>query len=74
MTFRHIQTTCKECKSEHIYYDSFHDETFCNRCGLILQDNHLTLMTEAMAEDKAKEKAIRKLHYKKYIHGAKRIE
>ncbi len=67
MNYKIIRTHCPECKSNKILYDNFHDETFCNTCGLILQDNQLTLISEAMAEDKAKEKAIRRLHYKKMI-------
>ena len=65
MTYRRIKTTCPECKSDNILYDNFHDETFCNHCGLILQDNRLSLITELMREDKERERAIRRLHHKR---------
>jgi transcription initiation factor TFIIIB Brf1 subunit/transcription initiation factor TFIIB len=65
MNYITIKTTCPECKSEHILHDTFHNETFCNSCGLILQDNSLSLITDLIMEDKLKEKAIRRLHYRK---------
>ena len=65
MNYITIKTTCPECKSEHILHDTFHNETFCNNCGLILQDNSLSLITDLMQAEKEKEKTIRKLHHKK---------
>ena len=65
MNYKIIRTHCPECKSNKILYDNFHDETFCNHCGLILKDNTLTLITTIIQEDKEKEKGIRRLHYKK---------
>lgn len=64
-TYRIIRTTCPECKSDKILYDIFHDETFCNHCGLILQDNTRYLITDAIHEEKTKEKQLRKLHHKR---------
>lgn len=66
--YRQIQTTCPECKSNHIYYDSRHDETFCNTCGLIIQDNTLTLITSVIKEETHREQRLRKLLWHKYIH------
>ena len=65
--YKHIQTVCPECKNtETIYYDSFHDETFCNKCGRILKDNSIFLITTALQEDHNKERGIRKLHHRRY--------
>ena len=64
-TYRKIQTNCKECKSAEIYYDHFHDETFCNTCGLILQDTQIHLLSDLITEIKKEEKTIRQLHYKR---------
>ena len=61
-----IKTNCPECKSEHILHDNKHDETFCNNCGLILQDNTLFLITTALQEDHNKERWLRKLHHRRY--------
>ena len=68
--YRQIQTTCPECKSNHIYYDSRHDETFCNKCGLILQDNRLTLITDAIQEEQLKEQRLREaLWHRRHVKG-----
>ena len=67
MNYIIIKTHCPECKTEQVLYDTFHNETFCNKCGLILKDNSLSLITDLMQEDRDKERAIRRLHYKKYI-------
>lgn len=64
-THRHIQQICTECKSNQIYYDSRHDETFCNNCGLILQDTRLKLITDYIQEEKKKEMNLRKLWHRR---------
>ena len=64
---RQINTNCPECKSTHIYHDSRHDETFCNNCGLIIQDNTLTLITSVIAEETIKEQRLRKLLWHRHI-------
>ena len=51
-TFPHVQTTCPECKHTEILYDSFHQETYCTRCGLVLHDTTLFQITRAIEEDK----------------------
>ena len=71
--YTHIKTNCPECKTNQIYYDSRHDETFCNNCGLILQDNTLTLITSVIGEEKKKEMSLRKLWHKRIkINGVKK--
>ena len=34
---------CPECHGDNFITDSFHDETYCSECGLVVKDN--TLMT-----------------------------
>ena len=65
-TYRKVNTTCPECKSNNILKDTVHDETFCNNCGLIIQDNTLTLITNVIREETQKEQRLRKLLWHKY--------
>ena len=63
--YPHIRITCPECKSKEILYDNFHDETFCEKCGLIIKDNTLFSIPKAIIKSQQKEKFIRSLWYKK---------
>ena len=70
MNFKTIKTTCTECKSNTILYDTVHNETFCNKCGLILQDNRLTLITDAIQEEQLKEQRLREaLWHRRHVKG-----
>ena len=37
--YKHINVICPECKNNQILVDDFHQETYCTKCGLVLQDN-----------------------------------
>lgn len=63
---KHIQTTCPECKSDEILVDSFHQETYCTHCGLILKDNTIFKITLAIEKEEKKLKFIRDLWRKKH--------
>ena len=62
-----IDTVCPECKHNIILRDNTREETYCTRCGLIIQDNTLTLISNAINEAQRKDKFIRSLWKKKII-------
>ena len=37
--FKTIQIYCRDCKTKEAYYDEFHGEVFCKKCGKILRMN-----------------------------------
>ena len=36
--YKHIDTTCPECKHNEILSDPEHEVTYCTRCGLVLKE------------------------------------
>ena len=58
---KHIQLICPECKGDNILIDDFHQETYCTKCGLVLQDNSLFKVTMAIEEIEYKVTFIRNL-------------
>ena len=58
---KHIQIICPECKGDNILVDDFHQETYCTRCGLILQDNSIFRVTREIRQIEYKVAFIRNL-------------
>ena len=53
---QHTRTPCPECKNtKYTIKDSFHDEIWCTRCGLIIQDNTLPSITRIIEETEKEE-------------------
>ena len=50
-----VDTVCPECHSDKIWRDNQREETYCNECGLILNDNTifniLTILTEEQTKN-----------------------
>lgn len=63
--YRKVNTTCPYCKGNEILKDEHRQETYCTRCGYIIQDNTLLLITTAIAEDLKEIKLIRNLWKRK---------
>ena len=68
--FKHVRTHCPICKHSEILQDSFHQETYCTRCGTVLKDTTIFQVTQAIQEDNRKVKFIRDLWRRKYISSA----
>lgn len=62
---KHINTSCPECKTDEILYDAFREETYCTHCGLVLKDNTIFKITQAIHDEEYKVKFIRDLWRKK---------
>lgn len=62
---KHINTSCPECKHTEILYDAFREETYCTHCGLVLKDNTIFHVTQAIHDEEYKVKFIRDLWRKK---------
>ena len=58
---KHINVICPECKSDKILADPFREETYCTRCGLILQDNRIFGVTREIRHIEYKVAFIRNL-------------
>ena len=59
--YKHIETTCPECHNNDILVDSFHQETYCTQCGLVLQDTSITSYVQIIEYETFKEHHIRSL-------------
>lgn len=44
--YTYIDTTCPECESTTILRDNHREETYCTICGLVIQDNTSTPITQ----------------------------
>ena len=44
--YKHINIICPECQSNQILVDEFHQETYCTKCGLVLQSPIIFRITE----------------------------
>ena len=54
---------CKECKTtEHTYIDNIHEETYCRKCGLIIQDNTLPSITKEIEQTNLEYKTLRYIY------------
>ena len=49
--YPHINTTCPECKNHEILQDPEHGETYCTKCGLIIQDQSIFRITLILQEE-----------------------
>ena len=36
--YKHVDITCPECERTNVVYDPTKAETFCNHCGLVIQE------------------------------------
>ena len=52
--YKHINVICPECKGDNIIVDDFHLETYCTRCGTILQDTTLFKITQIIQAEENK--------------------
>ena len=60
---QHTRTPCPECKtSDYTVKDSFHDEIWCRKCGLIIQDSTLPSLTAIIAETEKEERYLRYIY------------
>lgn len=64
---KHINIICPECKSDNILKDDFHQETYCTRCGLVLQDTTIFKITYEINKAEYRIKFIRNLWKKKKV-------
>ena len=62
---QHINTVCPECKNHNILYDNEREETYCTKCGLILQDNTIFSIIKYLETQRYQEMFIRGLWKKK---------
>ena len=46
--YTYINTVCPDCKGTHIIRDNHRQETYCNHCGYIIQDNTLFQITTVL--------------------------
>ena len=49
-----LDAICPECKSNQILVDEFHQETYCTKCGLVLQDNTIFQVSLVIAAEENK--------------------
>lgn len=64
---------CPECHtSKYTVYDPVHSETFCTKCGLIIQDTTIPGALHDYRKDKTKEAYIRSIWYKVKIYKGKK--
>ena len=59
--YPHAGITCTECKSTEVLYDSFHDITYCEKCGTVIIDNQFSSIVQYIRLEKSKESYIRSL-------------
>ena len=55
-TYKHVQTTCPECKHDIILHDEHRQETFCEKCGLIIHDNTIFKITTVIEREENRNK------------------
>ena len=64
--FKHRKEYCHNCQTdEHVLYDNHLEEVYCTKCGTVLIDTTITLISTIINEDKRREKFIRDLWRKK---------
>ena len=56
--FKHINVICPECKSDNIIIDDFHQETYCTRCGLVLQSPIIFQITKIIEAEENKNRTL----------------
>ena len=67
---KHKREYCPQCQTvEYTLYDNHLDETYCNRCGLVLTDNTLIRVTLEIEAATRKDNYIRSLWKKKRSIG-----
>ena len=52
--YKHINIICPECKNNQILVDDFHQETYCTKCGLVLQDNTIFKLSNVIQAEENK--------------------
>ena len=68
--YQHTRTPCPQCRNNtHTVYDSFHNETFCKTCGLVISDNHIITQVDLIIQEENKIKTIRNLWRHKIHKG-----
>ena len=63
--YKHVTTTCPECKHDEILMDPEHEIIYCTHCGLVIEENTIFRITHAINEVKRKESFIRSLWHRK---------
>jgi transcription initiation factor TFIIIB Brf1 subunit/transcription initiation factor TFIIB len=58
INFPRVDTVCPECKHTHIITDPFHQETYCTRCGLVLQSPIIFKITEIIEAEENKNRTL----------------
>ena len=58
-TYKHTRLPCPHCRTgDYTVLDSHHAETYCKRCGLIIQDTTPFSITKYLENEEAKEHII----------------
>ena len=56
--YKHINIICPECKNNQILVDDFHQETYCTKCGLVLQDNTIFKLSNVIQAEENKNRTL----------------
>jgi transcription initiation factor TFIIIB Brf1 subunit/transcription initiation factor TFIIB len=56
--YKHINVICPECKNNQILVDDFHQETYCTKCGLVLQDNTIFKLSNVIQAEENKNRTL----------------
>ena len=61
-TYPHVQIPCPECHTDkYTLYDKHHAETYCSRCGLVINDTSLFSVTRHLQNQRERELVILRL-------------
>ena len=65
-TDKHAEIPCPRCKTnQHTFLDEHHTEIYCDKCGLVIQDNSINTVTDNIRLQEYQEKKIYKLHHRR---------
>ena len=54
--YKHVDLPCPECEGIEVLFDPIHGETFCDKCGLVIQDT--ILINEQLVDDDEQKKPV----------------
>ena len=51
-----IETVCPECKTQPVIRDNIRQETYCNKCGLVIEDQTIPSITTIISQREKQKK------------------
>lgn len=59
--FKHVDTTCPECKHHEILMDPEQEIIYCTHCGLVLHENTIFKITHVIQKEQRKNRQTNQL-------------